>query len=87
MRIRLAGVPASYTTATDLMVMDEDGNLYLASRDQPGITQLSQPDALLVAGFYEPAVTCDWHEIDAFLHIIRLNDDADGASELASLHD
>jgi hypothetical protein len=77
MRVRLTGVPASYTIATDLMVVDEEGNLYLASREQPGITQLDEADAMLVAGFYEPVQACDWREVDAFLRVIHLDDDDD----------
>ena len=54
MRVRLAGIPAAYTLATDVMVVDEDDNLYLIGCEEPAVTPLDDSDTMLIMGFYEP---------------------------------
>jgi hypothetical protein len=62
------------------MVIDEDGNRYLVSDDQPHVVRLNRTDAMLVAGFYEPVPENSWREIDTFF------EDVDVTWELTHMH-
>ena len=85
MRVRLAGIPAAYTTATDVMVVDEEHNLYLVGRDDLAVTPLNHDDAMLVAGFYEPVHVLDWSELDTLIRVIRVESDPGASGEPAEI--
>ena len=81
MRVRLAGVPAAYTTTNDVMVVDEEQNLYLIGRDDLVVTPLNYADAMLVAGFYEPVHALDWSDLDTFIRVVRIETRAGSPGE------
>ena len=60
MRIRLAGVPAPYTVASDLLVVDEAEHYYLLGEGTPALTPLTPEDAMSITGYYEPVESARW---------------------------
>ncbi len=77
MQVRLAGVPAAYTVAAGLLVVDANENHYLVARDEPAVTRLNRGEAMLIMSFYEPVQSMRWHSIEAVAKALR---DADGSA-------
>ncbi|MCO5177275.1 MAG: hypothetical protein M9890_09935 [Thermomicrobiales bacterium] len=71
MYVRLAGVPASYTVATDVIVVDANDHHYLVGGPEHVVTPLTSAETMLVMGFYEPVQSHQWHDIESVARALR----------------
>lgn len=87
MRVRIAGIPAPYTLATDILVVDETENYYIVDGDDARIIPLGRPELLSIMGFFDPVQSPRWHTIDTVARAIhRADSHADRNQAVAVAH-
>lgn len=64
MLYRLAGIPAPFLDNDEVLVADEDGNLFLHDRDTANLTPVPAAEIATVVTFYEAAFETDWRAVD-----------------------
>jgi hypothetical protein len=70
MRYTIIGLPASFSLADDVVVMDSCGAYGLLGRAPAWLTPLAHDDAGLVMSFYEPAEDMGWRTLNELaLHL------------------
>jgi hypothetical protein len=64
MRYQIFGLPASFSLADDVVVVDSCGGYGLLGREPAGLTLLTHNEVGLVMGFYEAAEDTGWRTLN-----------------------
>lgn len=73
MRYQIIGLPAPFSMAIDLVVVDCAGNFGLVACHPYRFTSLTRSDAAAIMGFYDAAQNTGWWTLDELAH--RLSED------------
>jgi hypothetical protein len=82
MRYTIIGLPASFSLADDVVVMDSRGAYGLLGREPARLTPLTHDDVELVMSFYEPAENIGWRPLNELALVLcgePVREDADSA--------